>query len=75
MASPTLEPKHGNTFSIYLTDETYNELKPIFDKLAEGAEKDERTFMELNNFPFGIYGQFADQYGVSWIFKGDKQKE
>ena len=74
MASPTLEPKQGNTFSIYLTGETYDELKPAFDKLAVGADKDTRTFMELNNAPFGVYGQFTDRYGVAWIFRGANQK-
>ena len=70
MASPRLEPKQGNTFSIYLTGKDYDELKPVFDKLSVGADKDTRTFMELNNFPMGIYGQFTDKYAVSWIFKG-----
>lgn len=74
MASPMLEPKQGNTFSIYLTGETYDELKPVFDKLAIGADKDKRTFMELNNAPFGVYGQLTDKYGVAWIFRGTKQK-
>ena len=73
MASPKLEPKQGNMFSIYLTGETYDELKTVFDKLSAGADKDTRTFMELNDAPFGIYGQFTDKYNVSWIFKGDKR--
>ncbi|MVM34775.1 VOC family protein [Spirosoma sp. HMF4905] len=72
MASPTLEPKPGNTFSIYVVGEAYDELKTVFDKLAEGADKDKRTFIELHMMPFGIYGQLTDKYGVSWIFKGDK---
>jgi PhnB protein len=70
MASPRLEPKQGNTFSIYLIGETYDELKTVFDKLAVDADKDTRTFMELNKAPFGIYGQFTDKYKVSWIFRG-----
>ena len=65
MASPMLEPRQGNTFSIYLTGKNYDELKPVFDKLAVGADKDNRTFMELNNLPIGEYGQFTDKYGVS----------
>ena len=75
MASPRLKPVHGNAFSIYITGETYDELKTVFDKLAVGADKDNRTFMALNNAPFGIYGQFTDKYKVSWIFKGGKQEE
>lgn len=74
MASPRLEPKDGNTFSIYITGETYAELKTVFDKLSVGADKDERTFMELNNTSFGVYGQFTDKYKVSWIFRGEEKK-
>ncbi|WP_246859412.1 VOC family protein [Spirosoma sp. KCTC 42546] len=73
MASPTLEPKPGNTFSIYVVGEAYDELKTVFDKLADGADQDNRTFIKLHNVPFGSYGQFTDKYGVSWIFKGDKK--
>ena len=73
MASPMLEPKPGNTFSIYLTGERYEELKPIFNRLAVGADRDARLFMELNNAPFGVYGQLTDQFGVSWIFRGMSQ--
>jgi PhnB protein len=71
MASPRLEPKQGNTFSIYMTGETYDELKTVFDKLTVGADKDTRTFMELNRAPMGVYGQFTDKYQVSWIFRGE----
>lgn len=73
MASPRLEPKPGNTFSVYITGNAYEELKSLFNKLSVGADHDERTFMELKEQPFGIYGQFTDKYGVSWIFRGDKQ--
>jgi PhnB protein len=73
MASPTLEPKPGNMMSLYLVGETYDELKTIFDKLAAGADKDKRTFIELQDMPFGTYGQFTDKFGVSWIFKGDNK--
>ena len=75
MASPTLEPKQGNTFSIFVIGTNYDELKIIFDKLAAGADKDKRIFIELHNMPFGTYGQFTDKYGVSWIIKGDKKDE
>jgi PhnB protein len=74
MASPVLEPKQGNTFSIYLTGDSYEELKPVFEKLAVGAHRDKRTFMELNNAPFGVYGQLTDKYSVSWIFRGMNQR-
>jgi PhnB protein len=70
----TLQPKQGNTFSIYVAGGTYQELKIVFDKLAEGADKDKRTFMELHEMPFGTYGQFTDKYGVSWIFVAQKKE-
>lgn len=71
---PTLEPRQGNTFSIFVIGGTYKELKTVFDKLSEGADKDKRTFIEIHNMPFGSYGQFTDKYGVSWIFKGEKKE-
>ena len=71
MASPTLEPRPGNTFSIYLVGEGYGELNAVFEKLSQGADKDKRTFIELRNMPFGTYGQLTDKFGVSWIFKAD----
>lgn len=74
MASPTLEPRQGNTFSIFVIGGTYKELKTVFDKLSEGADKDKRTFIEIHNMPFGSYGQFTDKYGVSRIFKGEKKE-
>lgn len=70
----TLMPKQGNTFSIFVVGGTYSELKTIFDKLAEGADKDKRTFIELHDMPFGTYGQFTDKYGVPWIFTGEKKE-
>jgi PhnB protein len=72
MASPDLEPIQGNTFAIFVIGQGYDELKTVFDKLAEGAQED--RFQDLHDLPFGTYGQFYDRYGVQWIFKGDKQK-
>ena len=71
MASPALEPKQGNTFAIFVVGQAYDELKMVFDMLAEKAEK--QWFQELADMPFGTYGQFFDKYGVQWIFKGDKR--
>ncbi len=66
--SDSLIPKQGNTFSIYVVADTYGELKEVFDKLAEGADNNKETFIELRDMPFGTYGQFSDRYGVPWIF-------
>ena len=71
MASPAIEPKLGNTFAIFVVGGTYDELKTVFDKLAEGASKE--WFQELHNLPFGTYGQFFDKYGIQWIFRGEKK--
>lgn len=72
MAAPTLEPQRGNMVSLYIVGDIYSELKATFDKLAQGADTDTRTFIDLHPMPFGSYGQFTDKYGTSWIFKGDK---
>jgi PhnB protein len=74
MASPQYETRRGNTFSIFVVGEAYDELKAVFDKLAEGAEKE--RFQELHELPIGTYGQFTDKYGVQWIFlfNGEKQE-
>lgn len=69
-----LQPKQGNTFAIYVSGATYNELKTIFDRLAEGADKDQKTFIDLCDMPFGTYGQLTDKYSVSWIFVGQKRE-
>ena len=70
MASPAFNPILGNMSALFVVGGTYDELKTVFDKLAEGA--DEERFQALHDMPFGIYGQFYDKYGVQWIFKGDK---
>lgn len=72
--SDTVLPKQGNTFSVFIIGDTYDELKIVFDKLGIDADKDKRTFIELHNMPFGSYGQLTDKYGVSWIFKGGKKE-
>ena len=71
MASPEFEPRQGNTFAIFVIGGSYDELKAVFDKLADGAEKE--RFQELHEMPFGTYGQFYDRYGFQWIFRGDKE--
>ena len=42
MASPRLEPRQGNTFSIYMTGKNYDELKTVFDKLQWAQTKTAR---------------------------------
>jgi len=69
MASPALEPVLGNMSAVFVIGGGYDELKVVFDQLADGAEK--TRFQDLHKMPFGTYGQFYDRYGVQWIFKGD----
>ncbi len=72
MASPAFNPILGNMSAIFVIGSDYDELKAVFDKLAEGADK--ARFQELHEMPFGTYGQFYDRYGIQWIFKGDSRK-
>ncbi len=65
-----LEPRPGNTFSIYLTGGPEEELSRVFDELSEEADRDQRTFVPLAAMPFGSYGQLTDRFGVSWVFVG-----
>jgi PhnB protein len=69
MASPAFEPKQGNMYAIFVIGGSYDELKPSFDRLKDGA--DQERLQELHDMPFGVYGQFYDRFGVQWIFKGN----
>ncbi len=69
MASPDYDPILGNMNAIFVVSDKYEELKIVFDKLAQGAQSD--RFQELHNMPFGIYGQLYDRYGFQWVFKAD----
>jgi PhnB protein len=70
MASPDFDPVQGNTYAIFVLGGAYEELKTVFDKLRDG-DKNTRL-QELHDMPFGVYGQFYDQYGVQWIFRGER---
>jgi PhnB protein len=70
MASPAFEPLQGNTFAIFVVGEGYDELKAVFDRLADGADRE--RFQELHDLPIGTYGQFYDRYGIQWIFLGNR---
>ncbi|MDB5161081.1 MAG: hypothetical protein JWO96_461 [Candidatus Saccharibacteria bacterium] len=69
MASPDFNPVQGNTSAIFVTGESYEELRIVFDKLKDGDNN--QRLQELHEMPFGMYGQFYDKYGVQWIFKGE----
>ena len=68
---PVRKPKQGNTVCMYINGGNYDELKQIFDKLSEGADKE--LLDDLRDMPFGSYGHLADKFGVHWFFKGEKK--
>jgi PhnB protein len=70
MASPDFDPVQGNTYAIYVTGNSLEELQPVFDKLRDGDNN--TRLQELHEMPFGTYGQFYDKFGVQWIFRGTK---
>lgn len=67
---PTRHPQQGNTTALYVTGDGYDELRPLFDGLRQGAARD--NLVELREMPFGIYGRLTDRYGVEWFFRGGK---
>lgn len=73
MASPEFDPVQGNTFAIFVTGNSLEELQPVFDKLKDGDNN--TRLQELHEMPFGTYGQFYDKFGVQWIFRGNKPTE
>ncbi|MGB6772043.1 MAG: VOC family protein [Candidatus Dormiibacterota bacterium] len=70
---PTRVPKPGNTVAMHLRAENEEELRPVFDKLAVGADKD--LLDDLREMPFGTYGHLADRYGVHWFFVGSSRSD
>lgn len=66
---PTRIPRPGNTVALYVTSATHGELRPIFDRLAAGADPD--LLDDLQVLPFGEYGHLADRFGVHWFFRGE----
>jgi PhnB protein len=68
---PTRTPKQGNTVAMYINGGQYKDLREVFDRLAEGADK--ALLDDLREMPFGTYGHLADRYGVHWFFQGEKE--
>jgi PhnB protein len=66
---PTRLPKQGNTVAMYIHAGEYKELKGIFDKLADGANKE--LLDDLRDMPFGSYGHLADKFGIHWFFQSE----
>ncbi|MBN9613996.1 MAG: hypothetical protein BGO25_20540 [Acidobacteriales bacterium 59-55] len=66
---PTRMPKQGNTTAIYVTGDQLADLRDIFDRLSNGADKEFQV--DLKEMPFGLYGRLTDRYGVEWFFRGE----
>ena len=62
MASPAFEPVLGNMSAVFVIGTAFGELKTVFDKLAVGADRE--RFQALHEMPFGVYGQFYDEYSL-----------
>jgi PhnB protein len=70
MASPAFEPKLGNTFAIFVVGGTYDELKAVFDKLAERAHKD--WFQDLHDIAIEAFFLFSwNFFSIGWIYPLD----
>ena len=67
---PTRTPKQGNTTALYISSAQPNELRSIFDKLSDAADRE--NFVDLREMPFGLYGRLTDRYGKEWFFRGEK---
>jgi PhnB protein len=59
----------GNTACLYLSGESSEELKLLFDKLSEGA----KVIDPLSQQFFGTYGALTDEFGVRWMFHASKK--
>ena len=64
---PDETPIKGNTVCLYLRVERPDQLKIIFNKLADGADVTD----PLQQKPFGLYGALNDKFGNRWMFLSD----
>ena len=62
-------PVRGNTVCLFLSGGTLGELKALFEKLSAGADVTD----PLKPMFFGTYGALNDQFGVRWMFAGNKE--
>ncbi len=68
---PDRTPTQGNMVCLYLSAEKPEELKPLFDRLLEGA-----TVVDpLTEKFFGTYGALTDKFGVRWMFQATKSQK
>lgn len=66
---PDRTPVRGNTVCLFLSGGRLEELKAVFDKLAQdGVVTD-----PLQEQFFGMYGALNDKFGVRWMFHANHQ--
>ena len=44
---------------MYISSSPFDELRAIFDKLSDGADKE--FLVEVRDMPFGVYDRLTDQ--------------
>lgn len=66
---PDQKPIQGNTVCLYLSGDTFDELKTLFDKLSDGAQITDPLKQEF----FGTYGALNDKFGIRWMFHTDQK--
>ena len=70
---PTRMPKRGNMTAMYVSSADPGELRRIFERLSDAADRKE-NFVELRDMPFGLYGRLMDRNGVEWFFRGEGRR-
>jgi PhnB protein len=66
--APNETPVRGNTVCLFLSGGTLQDLKTVFDKLAQGAH----VTSPLKEVFFGVYGALNDMFGVRWVFQTNR---
>lgn len=61
---PDQTPVRGNTACLYLSGGTFEDLKALFDQLADGGKVTDPLSQQF----FGTYGALNDRFGVRWMF-------
>jgi PhnB protein len=57
---------HDESFFLLLNGDTYDEIRPLWDKLADGARV--IAPLEIAKSAAPAYGMLTDRFGVTWIF-------
>jgi len=60
---PDRTPVRGNTTCLYLSGGAFQDLKSLFEKLAEGGEVTDPLSQQF----FGTYGALNDKFDVRWM--------